>query len=60
MDLSKDYKVTVIEDAHTTASRPHIDAQTVIRHYNWLWGDMTPTKYKLAVKKAKDLLDFNK
>jgi nicotinamidase-related amidase len=50
--LSRDYKVTVIEDAHTTASRPYIDAQTVINHYNWLWTDMSPTKHKLAVTKT--------
>ena len=53
--LSKDYKVTIIEDGHTTASRPYIDAQTVINHYNWLWSDMSPTKYKLSVLKAADI-----
>lgn len=53
--LSKDYKVTIIEDGHTTASRPHIDAQTVIHYYNWLWSDMSPTKYKLTVVKANDI-----
>jgi nicotinamidase-related amidase len=58
--LSKDYKVTVIEDGHTTASRPYIDAQSAIQHYNWLWADMTPTKYKIVVKKAEELMDFNK
>ena len=53
--LSKDYKVTIIEDGHTTASRPYIDAQTVINHYNWLWNDMSPTKYKLSVVKTADI-----
>jgi len=53
--LSRDYKVTVIEDGHTTASRPHADAQTVINHYNWLWADMTPTQYKVSVVKACDI-----
>lgn len=53
--LSRDYKVTVIEDGHTTASRPYIDAQTVINHYNWLWSDMSPTKHKLAVVKTIDV-----
>ena len=53
--LSKDYKVTVIEDGHTTASRPFMDAQTVINHYNWLWNEMSATKYKLAVLKTCDI-----
>ena len=54
--LSKDYNVTVIEDGHTTASRPFLDAPAVINHYNWLWADMSPTKYKLAVVKTCDIL----
>jgi len=53
--LSKDYKVTVIEDGHTTASRPYIDAQTVINHYNWLWSEMSPAKHKLTVVKTLDI-----
>ncbi len=53
--FSKDYKVTVIEDGHTTASRPYIDAQTVINHYNWLWSEMSPTKHRLTVVKTIDV-----
>ncbi len=47
--LSRDFNVTVVADAHTTADRPFINAPTVIAHYNWLWADMSPTKYKIAV-----------
>ena len=36
--LSKDYKVTIIEDGHTTACRPFLDAQSVINHYNLALG----------------------
>lgn len=54
--LSKDYRITVAEDAHTTADRPHITAPTVIQHYNWLWADMTPTKAKIQVIKTNELL----
>ncbi len=53
--LSKDYKVTIVEDGHTTASRPFIDAQNVINHYNWVWSDMSPTKYKLSVVKTESI-----
>lgn len=51
--LSKEYKVTVVADGHTTACRPHADAQTVINHYNWVWSDMSPTRYKMEVIKTE-------
>jgi nicotinamidase-related amidase len=53
--LSKDYKITVVADGHTTASRPHADAQTVINHYNWVWSDMSPAKHKIRVLKAESV-----
>jgi len=53
--LSKDYKVIVIADAHTTASRPYINAETVIQHYNWLWADMSPAEHKITVISLGDL-----
>lgn len=53
--ISRDYKVTVIEDAHTTADRPHLSAVKVIDHYNWMWGEMTPTNFKIQLVKTKDL-----
>ena len=47
--LTKDYKVTVIADAHTTASRPYVDAVNLINHYNWLWSETTAAKHKIEV-----------
>jgi nicotinamidase-related amidase len=55
--LGKDYKVTVISDAHTTASRLHIHAEKVIEYYNWLWADMAPTKHKIRVATTSDVLN---
>lgn len=49
---SKDYRITVIEDGDTAADRPHL----AIRHYNWLWADMTPTSYRIQVVKTNDRL----
>jgi nicotinamidase-related amidase len=54
--LSRDYNITVVADAHTTASRPHIDAETVINHYNWLWADMTPTAHRIEVVPSDSVL----
>jgi len=55
--LSRDYTITVVEDAHTTADRPHMDAPTVIMHYNWLWADMTPTVSGIIVRKTSEVMD---
>ena len=48
--LTKDYLVTVIEDGHTTGDRPHLKAEKVIEHYNWVWKNMIPTYGSITVK----------
>ena len=47
--LAKDFMVHVVQDAHTTADRPHLPAQKVIEHYNWVWENMIPTKGEIRV-----------
>lgn len=54
--LSKDYKIYVASDAHTTASRPDVDASTIIKYYNWLWNDLTPTKHKISVCDTQSII----
>jgi len=56
--LTKDYKITVVADAHTTANRPHVEASKVIAHYNWLWADMTATAHKITVLNAEAVKDL--
>ncbi|TXT40339.1 MAG: isochorismatase [Comamonadaceae bacterium] len=34
------FKTVVIEDAHTTRHRPHLDAPTITQHHNWVWREM--------------------
>lgn len=48
--LTKDYNITVVSDGHTTGERPHLEAEKVIEHYNWVWQNMIPTKGKIEVK----------
>lgn len=55
--LNKDYKIHVASDAHTTTNRPHVDAPTIIQHYNWLWSDLTFTKHKISVLTTKDIIE---
>ncbi|TGV01649.1 isochorismatase family protein [Flavivirga rizhaonensis] len=49
--LAKDYNITVVKDAHTTGNRPHLSAEKVIEHYNWVWQNMIPTKGTIKVER---------
>ena len=31
----------VVKDAHTTRDRPHLTAQQIIEHHNWVWAEFT-------------------
>lgn len=42
--LSQGFDVTVIADAHTTADRPHLSAEAIINHHNWVWTNMAVPK----------------
>jgi nicotinamidase-related amidase len=53
---SRDYEVTVVEDGHTTADRPHVDAVSVIRHHNWVWENLIHPKMRVRVRAASDLV----
>ncbi|OEK00204.1 isochorismatase [Roseivirga sp. 4D4] len=53
--LTKDYNITVVEDGHTTGERPHLKAEQVIKHYNWVWQNMIPTKGKIDVQKTEQI-----
>ena len=54
--LTKDYKVTVVADGHTTAERPHLRAEKVIEHYNWVWQNMIPTNGKITVENYETIV----
>lgn len=54
--LSKDYKVYVASDAHTTSSNPFFEAYQIIEYYNWLWPNLSPTKYAVKVCSTNDIL----
>ncbi|WP_321437921.1 isochorismatase family protein [uncultured Bacteroides sp.] len=53
--LTKDYDITIVSDCHTTADRPSCNAKTLIDFYNWLWADLTQTKYKIKVIPAAEI-----
>jgi len=47
--INKDYNVTIIKDCHTTANRPHLKAEKVIEHHNWLWENTVRTEGQIKV-----------
>ncbi len=53
--LTKDYNITVVEDGHTTGERPHLNAEKIIEHYNWVWKNMIPTKGKIQVQNFQQI-----
>ena len=53
---SLDYRVTVVEDGHTTADRPHLDAVSIIRHHNWVWAGLILPRSEVKVQSSKELL----
>lgn len=54
--LSLDYDVTVVEDGHTTADRPHADAATLIRHHNWVWENLIHPRRSVRVVPAERIV----
>jgi len=34
------HKVHVASDSHTTANKPYLDAETIIKHHNFVWSEM--------------------
>lgn len=53
--LTKDYNITVVKDGHTTGERPHLKAEQVIEHYNWVWQNMIPTKGSVTVESTESI-----
>jgi len=51
--LTKNYKVTVVKDGHTAGDRPHLKAQQVVNHYNFVWSNLTPTN--ISIKSASEI-----
>jgi len=53
--LVKDFNITIVSNGHTTADRPHMNAENIIKHYNWVWQNMTLTKGTIEVKSFERL-----
>jgi nicotinamidase-related amidase len=52
--ISMGYDVVALADAHTTSDRPHLTAERIIEHHNWVWANLAvPNGRKLSVKTVK-------
>ncbi len=50
---SRGMNVVVLSDAHTTSNRPHLSAENIIAHHNWVWSHMAvPDNSTLKVSPA--------
>ena len=49
---SRDYEVMVVEDGHTTANRPHLNAEDIIQHHNWVWKSLILPRSQVKVLPA--------
>ena len=53
--VSNHHNVVVVTDGHTLNDRPHLDATSVIRHHNWVWGHLI-TQRSVRLARTDELL----
>lgn len=53
---SRDYEVTVVRDGHTTADRPHLIAEQIIQHHNYMWKNLILPHSKVKVLPAAKII----
>jgi nicotinamidase-related amidase len=54
--VSRDFRVVVVADGHTTTDRPHLDAQAIITHHNWMWANLIAPGVPVTVTTTAELL----
>lgn len=52
---AKGYDVWAPEDGHTTADRPHLSAEMVIKHHNYIWGGFIGSRGPITTTRMADL-----
>jgi len=55
--LSRGFDVIAFSDAHTTADRAHLTAESIVRHHSWIWTNLAlPAQRQLRVLTSTDFL----
>lgn len=55
--LEKEYNVHIVSDAHSTGDKLNFKAPDIINYYNWLWENLSPTKYKIKVITTANIIN---
>jgi nicotinamidase-related amidase len=55
---SRDYEVVVVADGHTTRDRPHLNAQSIIKHHNWMWENIIHPSIEVKVLSAERVVEW--
>lgn len=56
--VSMGFDVIALADAHTTGDRPHLSAEQIIAHHNWVWSNLAvPVGSALTVQTLAQMLD---
>jgi len=53
--VSNHLHVVVVTDCHTLNDRPHLDAESVIRHHHWVWSNLI-TQQSIKLARTDELL----
>jgi nicotinamidase-related amidase len=53
--ISNHYDVVVVTDGHTLNDRPHLDAESIIRHHHWIWSSLI-TQRSVRLARTDELL----
>ncbi|MCP5054139.1 MAG: cysteine hydrolase [bacterium] len=54
--VSRGYDVVVASDCHTVSDRPHLKAEQVIEHHNWIWGNLVTSGNNVELLSAGQIL----
>ena len=55
---SLDFEVVVAGDGHTTKDRPHLGAEEIIRHHNWMWENLILPEREVKVMTTAEILTW--
>jgi nicotinamidase-related amidase len=55
---SRNFELVVVEDGHTTKDRPHLDAQSIIHHHNWMWRNLILPRNEVRVLPATSVIEW--
>ncbi len=49
-------RTTVVSDLHTTHNKPHLTAEQIVEHQNFVWANSSMSGRRVAVRPAADIL----